>query len=121
MTLKLPVTSTRVRNFKAIRDSGRIDFTPLTVFVGNNGSGKSSVIEALEFFRSMIVSWDLERACQAWIDFRHIWNQASDHTITAGAEGATNPMTFDVRGHTRGSAFTARSEISLSSSRGVPI
>jgi hypothetical protein len=121
MKVKLPLSSVRVRNFKAIRDSGTIDFTPLTVFVGNNGSGKSSVIEGLEFFRAMIVSWDLERACQTWIDFRHIWNQASDHKIVTGAEGATNPMTFDVRGHARGTAFTARSEISLSSSRGVPV
>jgi hypothetical protein len=69
----------------------------------------------------MIVSWDLERACQTWIDFRHIWNQASDHKIVASAEGATNPISFEVRGHSRGTAFTALSEISESSSRGVPV
>ena len=36
----------RVRNFKAIRDSGALKLTPLTVLIGNNGSGKSSLVEA---------------------------------------------------------------------------
>jgi predicted ATPase len=121
MSDKLPLEAARIRNFKAIRDSGRIDFTPLTVFVGNNGSGKSSVIEGLEFFRRMIVSSDLEDACRTWIDFRHIWNQASDHKVVTGADGATNPMVFEIRGRTRGTGYTARSEISESSSRGVPV
>lgn len=39
-----------IRNFKAIRDSQRLKLTPLTVLIGNNGSGKSSLIEALETF-----------------------------------------------------------------------
>src|SRR5437660_384226 len=40
--------SFRLKNFKAVRDSGVINFTPLTVFIGGNGSGKSSIIEGLE-------------------------------------------------------------------------
>jgi len=40
-----------LRNFKAIQNSKSIRFTPLTVFIGNNGSGKSSIIEALETFQ----------------------------------------------------------------------
>lgn len=34
-----------IRNFKAIRESGRLKLTPLTILIGNNGSGKSSLIE----------------------------------------------------------------------------
>jgi AAA15 family ATPase/GTPase len=33
-----------LRNFKAVRDSKAIRFTPLTAFIGNNGSGKSSLL-----------------------------------------------------------------------------
>ncbi|HNR19081.1 MAG TPA: AAA family ATPase [Bacteroidia bacterium] len=36
-----------VRNYKAIRDSGDIFLKPFNVFIGNNGTGKSSVMEAL--------------------------------------------------------------------------
>ena len=43
----------RVRNFKAIRDTGVLKLSPLTVFIGNNGSGKSSVLEALETFQEL--------------------------------------------------------------------
>jgi AAA15 family ATPase/GTPase len=38
------LTSCRLVNFKAIRDTGNLRLTPLTVFIGNNGSGKSSVV-----------------------------------------------------------------------------
>ena len=33
---KPPLRSFRAENFKAIRDSGRVDFGWLTVFIGNN-------------------------------------------------------------------------------------
>ena len=46
----------RVRNFKAVRDSGLIRLTPLTVFVGNNGVSKSSLMEALETYQSVVTA-----------------------------------------------------------------
>jgi AAA15 family ATPase/GTPase len=36
------LNSFRVQNFKAIRDSGQVRFTPLTVLIGNNGSGSGT-------------------------------------------------------------------------------
>ena len=45
MTRSIPFQSFRLKNFKAVRDSGTIKFGPLTVFIGDNGSGKSSIIE----------------------------------------------------------------------------
>lgn len=42
--------SFQLKNFKAVRDSGMIEFTPLTAFIGNNGSGKSSLIEGLQTY-----------------------------------------------------------------------
>jgi predicted ATPase len=42
--MKPPVLqSFRLRNFKAVRDSKAVRLTPLTVFIGNNGSGKGSL------------------------------------------------------------------------------
>jgi predicted ATPase len=42
MKPKLSLSSFCLKNFKAVQDSKTIKFTPLTAFVGNNGSGKSS-------------------------------------------------------------------------------
>ena len=41
MNSKLPLAGIQVKNFKAVQDSKVIRFTPLTVFIGNNGSGKT--------------------------------------------------------------------------------
>ena len=43
-----------VKNFKAVRDSGTVKLGPLTALVGNNGSGKSSLIEALETYHCLL-------------------------------------------------------------------
>lgn len=45
--MKNYISSFSVTNFKAIRDSGTVRFTPFTAIIGNNGSGKSSLLEAL--------------------------------------------------------------------------
>lgn len=42
------LTSIELTNIKAVGTSGPISLAPLTVFIGRNGSGKSSVLEALE-------------------------------------------------------------------------
>ena len=39
----------QVKNFKVIKDSSLLDLQPLTVLIGRNGSGKSSLIEALDW------------------------------------------------------------------------
>ncbi|MCL2763413.1 MAG: ATP-binding protein, partial [Treponema sp.] len=40
-----------IRNFKAIQDV-TIEFTPLTVLIGENSCGKSTVLQAIDFLRS---------------------------------------------------------------------
>lgn len=69
--------SIQIKNFKAIADSGRIELTPLTVFVGHNGTGKSSVLEALEFFHRY-VQLGIDEAIEPWYDIDHILWQGHD-------------------------------------------
>jgi AAA15 family ATPase/GTPase len=63
--------SFKVKNFKAIRDSKTIKFTPLTAFIGNNGSGKSSIVEALETLQNLSLR-GLDAAMQTWHGFEYI-------------------------------------------------
>ena len=67
MAKKLALKSFRQKNFKAIRDSEVVKFTPLTVLIGNNGSGKSSLVEGLQTYQR-IVTDGLDAAMQMWRD-----------------------------------------------------
>ena len=51
----IALSSFQLRNFKAVRNSGRLKLTPLTAFIGYNGSGKSSIVEALETVRTLVL------------------------------------------------------------------
>lgn len=44
----------RIQNFKAIRDSGKVRLHEVNALIGNNGSGKSSIIEALQCLRTFV-------------------------------------------------------------------
>ena len=76
--------SFRLENFKAVQKSGTIWFTPLTVLIGNNGSGKSSLIEGLETYRSIVVD-GLDTAMDRWLGMGHVWNKRARHNLAAGA------------------------------------
>ena len=95
MKSKLPLITFRVQNFKAVQDSKTIKFTPLTAFIGNNGSGKSSIIEALETLQILALH-GIDAAMQPWHGFEYIWNQAKVHKprIIGDREQLSNPMTF---------------------------
>ena len=76
----------RIKNFKAIRDSGRITLGPLTVFIGNNGAGKSSLIEALQLYRAVVT----EGVDAAFAPFNGI-----QHARHKGARLLTNQAVAD--------------------------
>ncbi|MGK7873813.1 MAG: AAA family ATPase [Xenococcaceae cyanobacterium] len=91
--------SFQLENFKAVRDSKTIKFTPLTVFIGNNGSGKSSIIEGLLTYQS-IVRDGLDDAMNYWLGFEYIRNLAVSHSHRQlGTERPyeTNPIKFKIR------------------------
>jgi predicted ATPase len=86
--------SVRIRNFKAIVDSKVLKLGPLTVFVGHNGSGKSSVIEALETYQS-IARDGLDLAMQRWLGIEHVRHKGVEVGERAGK--LMNPVAFDLR------------------------
>jgi predicted ATPase len=96
---KLPLQSFRLKNFKAVRDSGTIRFTPLTVLIGNNGSGKSSLIEGLEMFQQIVLQ-GIDEAIQPWRGFEHVWNKAVEHKLQKNNK-VSNPMSFEIKGSFR--------------------
>lgn len=83
--------SIRVQNYKAIQDSKSVKLTPLTVLIGNNGSGKSSLVEAMEAYRNAVVE-DLDKAFASCFGFQHVWNKRSRHNLIG--ERAENPISF---------------------------
>ena len=51
----------QIQNFKAWADSGKIRFAPLTIFCGNNSSGKSSISQFLLMLKQTVESYDRQR------------------------------------------------------------
>jgi predicted ATPase len=98
MTNEAPLKSFRSKNFKAVRDSKTIKFGDLTVLIGNNGSGKSSIIEGLETYRNIIFD-GLDEAMSRWKGFEHIQNKAVSHRLINYVEQRsyrTNPICFEI-------------------------
>lgn len=113
MTERFSLNKLTVKNFKAVRQSGEIDMTPLTVFIGNNGSGKSSLIEGLEVYSDVVVK-GLDEAFERWLGFDHIWNKAVLHLRRATKnrwDAYDNPISIYLKGHWGRGAFTSLLEV----------
>lgn len=72
----MQIKSVAVNNFKALRTSGAVRLKPLTVIIGNNGSGKSSLLEAVETY-VRILDEGVEGAMRHWQGFEHIWHKSA--------------------------------------------
>jgi predicted ATPase len=92
---KPSLISFKVKNFKAVQDSKTIRFTPLTVFIGNNGSGKSSIVEGLETLQTLALH-GLDVAMQAWHGFEYIWNRSRENEAGLPGKGdqLATPIVF---------------------------
>jgi len=94
------IKSFKLENFKAIQNSSTVSFTPLTVLIGNNGSGKSSLVEGLETYRS-IVADGLDAAMQRWYGMDHVWNKRVRHNLIekeTTKKVYENPICFTLSG-----------------------
>jgi len=54
------LTSFRVKNFKSLADTGELELRPLTLLIGPNSSGKSSLLQALLMVKQTMWSRDPE-------------------------------------------------------------
>ncbi len=52
------INKLRIENFKAWQDTGEMRIAPLTIFCGNNSSGKSSIAQFLLMLKQTIESYD---------------------------------------------------------------
>lgn len=93
MSLPKRLQSLRVRNFKAIVDSKVVKLGALTAFIGNNGAGKSSLIEALETYQA-IVRDGLDSAMQRWLGIEHARHKGQEAKELAGR--TVNPISFEL-------------------------
>jgi len=110
---KPPLRTFRTENFKAIRDSGRIQFDWLTVFIGNNGVGKSSLVEALETYRDVVLD-GVDRAFQRWRGFEHALNKSSKRNLKqflVTRSKFTQPMKFRSHWHWQGKDLRCQQSI----------
>ena len=80
----MQIRSIAVENFKALRFSGTVRLKPLTVIIGNNGSGKSSLLEAVETYRSILLD-GVDAAMEHWQGFEHIRHKAAVSRLTTAA------------------------------------
>ncbi len=89
----MSLQSLRVRNFKAVVDSKTVKLGPLTAFIGNNGVGKSSLIEALETYQA-IVRDGLDLAMQRWLGIEHVRHKAQEAKERMGQ--LVNPISWEL-------------------------
>ena len=93
----MKLTSIKVRHFKAVEDSGTLKLGALTAFVGYNGTGKSSLIEACEFFHTYALQ-GLDAAVQPWFGFEHLLWQGAARKWKAGDEFFPRPLQIEITG-----------------------
>ena len=114
MAESLALKSFRLKNFKAVRDSRIVKFTPLTVLIGDNGSGKSSLIEGLQTYQQ-IVSHGLDEAMQIWRGYEHVTNPPVDFLQLPDEHSRTiNPIEFVLRGQAGSSSYRTEMKINMS-------
>ena len=80
----MQIKSVAVENFKALRDPGTVRLRPLSVIIGNNGSGKSSLLEAVETYRRVVLE-GVDAAMEHWQGFEHIRHKAALSRLTTAA------------------------------------
>ncbi|OYU30812.1 MAG: hypothetical protein CFE39_11630 [Comamonadaceae bacterium PBBC2] len=89
----MQIKSIAVENFKALRASGTVKLKPLSVIIGNNGSGKSSLLEAAETY-IRILTEGVDGAMKHWQGFEHIWHKSAQtgKASNVGLAKQPNPM-----------------------------
>lgn len=59
----------RVQNFKSLIDVD-VELSPVTVLVGNSGTGKSNFVQAIRFLRDLLTTRNLSELVPEWMECR---------------------------------------------------
>ena len=94
------LTSLRVKNFKAWKDTGPVRLAPLTVFFGANSAGKSSLGHLLLALKQTVLSADRKRPLllgddNALIDLGTFAECLHNHDLTQSCLLYTSPSPRD--------------------------
>ena len=90
------IEKVRIRNFKSIQGA-EIRFEEINTFIGNNGSGKSSVIEALQTLQSILNFGLTEGINKRWTGLEYIRNfyaPSTDSDILIEISGKFNEKKY---------------------------
>lgn len=88
----------RVQGFKSIRDSGEVAMPSLAVIVGRNGSGKSSLLEALQWLQRA-ASQGLQAATRSFHSFSDLRNKGCalmEISLEMVGEGEEPPLRYSL-------------------------
>ncbi len=66
-----------LHGFKAVKSSGYVDLQPLTLLIGRNGSGKSSLVEALQWLQDAYFDGLLKATVGRFRAFSYLLNRRS--------------------------------------------
>lgn len=77
---RLSLSRVKLDGFKAVKSSGYVDLKPLTLFIGRNGSGKSSFVEALQWLQDAYFDGLLESTGHRFRAYSYLLNKRSKET-----------------------------------------
>lgn len=77
------ITGISIENFKLFGKRVDIELAPITLLFGRNSSGKSSVLQALEYARRVVVEGDTSASGELLGGFRSILHQSTGSTELA--------------------------------------
>jgi predicted ATPase len=86
-----------IQGFKAVKSSGPVDLEQLTLFIGRNGSGKSSLVEALQWMQDAYFDGLLKATDTRFRAFSYLLNKRSRNIkIHLEFESAPKPVFYDL-------------------------
>jgi predicted ATPase len=121
----LVITSLRVSNFRSLGENVRVNFGQMTALVGRNGSGKSSVVDALRFVAdSMHMGLNGAITDRSGIDAVRRWSGGHPYNLSLEIqlriESGEAGYAFELTGDSR-EEYSVKSEAAWLSHGGQPM